>query len=131
MKSSQHWFQLFSSVAIVLQMWLLQVPVTAESGAYVWLEGESGSSAFDVQRGGWGHPEFLSEERWIHVSVEADQVEGGLPEGGIVIDYDFEIEKAGAYEVWDRIGFEFARSTFEWRVDDGEWAAVTADEFLV
>lgn len=128
MKSSQHWFQLFSSVAIVLQMWLLQVPVTAESGAYVWLEGESGSSAFDVQRGGWGHPEFLSEERWIHVSVEADQVEGGLPEGGIVIDYDFEIEKAGAYEVWDRIGFEFARSTFEWRVDDGEWAAVTADE---
>ena len=31
------------------------------------------------------------------------------------------------HEVWARIGFEFARSPFEWRIDDGVWAKISPD----
>ena len=40
----------------------------------------------------------------------------------------FQTPKAATYQIWNRIGFEFARSPFEWRIDGGPWKRVAPDE---
>ena len=96
--------------------------------AQVWLEGESAGSSFKVDIGNWGRPQFLSSSNWLHVSIEEGQVEKGVPADGILLDYSFQNSVAGRYEVWNRIGFEFARSPFEWRIDEQPWKKVSPDE---
>ncbi|WP_395142146.1 sugar-binding domain-containing protein, partial [Armatimonas sp.] len=49
------------------------------------------------------------------------------PEGGAVLRYDITIPKGTTYEVWNRIGYEFARSDFDWRLDGGAWQRVTPE----
>ncbi len=100
----------------------------ASNPAFVWLEGESAKTTFEVNIAGWGRPHFLSASNWVHVSVEEDKVEKGIPDEGILLEYPFECPQAGRYEVWNRIGFEFVRSVFEWRLDDGGWRRVGPDE---
>lgn len=100
----------------------------AAAPAFVWLEGESAQTTFPVNRSGWGRPHFLSASNWLHVSVEADKVEKEVPEAGIVMSYDFASQTAGRYEVWNRVGFEFARSPFAWRLDQQPWQTVGPDE---
>ena len=109
----------------LLLMALTAAPATALSAAdYVWLEGESPATKnFEVKASGWGNQQYLSKETWLHVTVDKD-MEKTVPEGGIVLAYDFEAPSAGRYEVWNRIGFEFVRSPFQWRIDQGEWRDV-------
>lgn len=96
---------------------------------YVWLEGEAPTDAnLKVTAAGWGRKEFLSGEQWLHVSIEADKVVAELPAEGGWFTYTFNIPSAGQWEIWNRVGFEFVRSPFEWRMDDGPWATVTPDE---
>lgn len=93
--------------------------------SFVWLEGEKPASAtFEYQTGGWGNAEYLSEGEWLHFSFSADEVENGVPKDGAVLQYTFEVEDAGAYEVWNRAGYEYVRSPFEWRIDGGPWALI-------
>ena len=92
---------------------------------YVWIEGEAtGTINVKPNISGWGHTEFLSEGKWLQISIDADKVEKELPAGGAVLTYPFQIAQAGDYEVWNRIGYEFVRSPFEWRVDGGAWSTV-------
>lgn len=51
-----------------------------------------------------------------------------VPVGGALVTYDFPISAAGSREVWARIGYEFARAPFEWRIDSGPWTKVSPDE---
>jgi len=98
------------------------------AGEYVWLEGESGRANVKVNNAGWGNVQFLSEGQWMNISFEADKVEDEVKADAVVVQYPFEIKKAGSYEVWSRIGFEFARSPFEYRIDSGSWKAISPDE---
>jgi beta-galactosidase len=101
----------------------------AEPPVFVWMEGEDAAVAgVKPNIAGWGHKEFLSGEKWLHISVEADKVERQVPSGGIVMAHKFAVTKEGAYEVWDRVGFEFVRSPIQWRIDGGEWATVGPEE---
>ena len=100
----------------------------AEAGQFVWLEGESGTANVPVKTDGWGNTDFLSGGKWLSVSVEDGKVEKDVPADGALIRYPLTIEKAAAYEVWNRIGYEFARSSFDWRLDGGEWKSVAPDE---
>ena len=34
-------------------------------------------------------------------------------------------KRRGRYAIWGRIGYEFARSLLEWRIDGGEWGKIT------
>ncbi|MBM3494370.1 MAG: hypothetical protein FJX72_08630, partial [Armatimonadetes bacterium] len=96
---------------------------------FVWIEGESPTTTNLGQRSaGWGREEFLSERTWLHVSIEADKVATELPSGGGLLGYAFEVPAAGEWEIWNRIGFEFVRSPFEWRIDDGAWTTVKPEE---
>ncbi len=43
---------------------------------FVWLEGEQPSSAnLDAKGTGWGNSQFLSEEKWLHCSIDAGKVD--------------------------------------------------------
>ena len=98
--------------------------LAAEPPAFVWIEGEQPAKVTGItpKMSGWGHKEFLSEDQWLHVSVDAAAVEKEVPPEGALLEYAFSAPKAANYEVWTRIGFEFVRSVFDWRIDGGDWA---------
>jgi hypothetical protein len=96
---------------------------------YVWIEGESPtSSTLAVESAGWGKTDWLSEGKFGRVEIPADQIAAKLPDSGAVINYTFQTTAAGASEIWNRIGFEFVRSTFDWRVDNGDWRTIKPDD---
>ena len=51
-----------------------------------------------------------------------------MPADGLGVAYDFDTTTAGDHAV-ARIGYEFARAPFRWRVDYGEWHAVEPDTY--
>jgi beta-galactosidase len=100
----------------------------AATPALVWLESELAKTSFKASIGDWGRPQFLSAGNWIHISVDEDKVEKEVPDQGIVLEYNFQGSKTTRYEVWNRVGFEFVRSSFEWRIDEGAWKKASPDE---
>ncbi|MCC6445344.1 MAG: hypothetical protein IT210_18030 [Armatimonadetes bacterium] len=108
---------------------LLLAATAAQAAEYVWLEGEAPTyTNLKPNIAGWGRKEFLSGEKWLHISIDADQVEKALPAGGGVIQYTFTVPQPGSYEIWNRVGFEFVRSPFSWRLDGGQWQTVTPEQ---
>ncbi len=99
-----------------------------QAASVIWIEGEAAQCNVKPNIAGWGRKEFLSGEQWLHVSIDADKVDSQTPVGGILMTYPIHLATAGAYEVWDRIGFEFARTPFEWRVDNSAWQRVLPDQ---
>lgn len=118
---------LLSTILALGAPWTPWTALPAAAPAFVWLEGESAQTTFKVNIAGWGRPQFLSASHWLHVSVEEGKVEKEVPNDGILLEYPFRSPQAGRYEVWNRIGFEFVRSAFEWRLDDGAWQTVSPD----
>ena len=109
----------------------LAAPAVAQprNAGFAWIEGETPVSAnVKFQAAGWGHSEFLSGQKWLQVSIDADKVEKELPAGGAVLEYRFQAPTSGKYEIWNRIGYEFVRSPFEWRVDAGAWARIGPEQ---
>lgn len=100
--------------------------------AFIWLEGEKPSSQMlggvKPLISGWGQKQFLSGDTWLQVSVDADKVEKETPADGMLLQYAFTVPSSGRFEVWNRIGYEFVRSPFAWRVDNGVWQTIGPDE---
>lgn len=121
-------FPLFVAAGLVLS--LFSMPCGAQKS--VWIEGE----AFDHINvkptvAGWGHKEFLSGEKWLQVSIDADRVDKEVAGDGVSIEYSFALAQPGSYELWNRIGYEFVRSPFQWRIDSGEWNTVSPDQLTI
>jgi len=96
---------------------------------YVWVEGENSTTRNrDVGGAGWDNKQFLSQESWLSVNLDAAKVETQCPKEGILLGYEVQVPSAGRYEVWNRIGFEFVRSPFDWRVDGGEWKTIKPED---
>ena len=122
-------FQRIGMVVGVALFHLVTIATTwGESPAFVWMEGEAARSSYKIEAAGWGRDHFLSDGKWLHISVEEDKVEQAVPADGILLEYPFRAAKQGRYEIWNRIGFEFVRSPFEWRVDEEAWKPVSPDE---
>ena len=110
------------------------LPLTARADApanFAWVEGEAPTSVTpasvkptieDV-----GRPQYLAGGKWLHVNIEAGDVAKTVPAEGIVLTYGIAAPAAGDYGVWDRVGYERVRSSFEWRMDGGAWATVRPD----
>lgn len=91
----------------------------------IWLEAEqTASSNRALSPTGWGRSEFLSQQRWVQIQVDADKVAAEVPDEGIQLAYRFTTAPAGRYQVWNRVGYEFVRSPIDWRIDDGPWTTV-------
>ena len=99
---------------------------SAFGGDYIWLEGET-PAAISSRTGvndAWAN-EIFAGGKWLHVSIEADKVKTDVPDSGLVLTYRFNVEKPGRYAFWNRIGFEFVRSPFDWRIVDQAQAGQT------
>ncbi|TWU42344.1 glycosyl hydrolase 2 galactose-binding domain-containing protein [Novipirellula artificiosorum] len=111
---------------------MLWSPTTSQGqatpNAYRWIEGETGNANGEVNVTGWGNTEFLSEGQWLHCSIAPNEVDKQVADEGLLIQYPFEVTDEATYQIWSRIGFEFARSPFDWRIDDGEFQRIEADE---
>jgi Glycosyl hydrolases family 2/Glycosyl hydrolases family 2, TIM barrel domain len=111
---------------------LFFVGITAASlpaQQYVWLEGETPTRAtVKFETGGWGRAEYLSGGKWLFANIEPKDIEAKIPADGAVISYDFDAKTPGDYEVWARVGHEFVRSPFSWRLDGGAWKLSKSDD---
>lgn len=99
----------------------------AETPPFVWIEGEKPASVTGVPKWdavGWGRKELLSSETWFQINVGEDKTATDVAGDGAVVTYNFTVAEPGAYQVWNRVGYEFVRSPFEWRVDNGAWKTV-------
>lgn len=122
------WAQRRTYVAPVLCLLTALLGPSVTWAGYVWIEGEFPTTInVEHEVKGWGRAHFLSEEKWLQVSIDADKVDAQLPPEGGLITYGFTLNEGGSYEAWVRIGYEFARSPFDWRIDDGEWARIGPD----
>ena len=103
-------------------------PAAGTPPGFIWLEGEAARTTFAAGRNDAGRPHLLAGGQWLQVSVDADKVEAGVPAEGVRLDYAFQCARAARYEIWNRVGFEFARSAFEWRVDAQAWQTAAPEE---
>ncbi|MCZ2342260.1 MAG: hypothetical protein LC104_10755 [Bacteroidales bacterium] len=118
----------FLGLFALVSLWLGTVPALAQEP--IWLEGEApASTTFPFSTGGWGHAEHLSEGKWLFAVVEPNQVEAKIPTDGIGISYTCDIPQAGEYTLWVRIGYEFARAPFRWRLGDRPWSDVQPEDY--
>ncbi len=97
----------------------------AQETDWVWLESEK-PTEINFEAGGMTH-DWLSDS-WLSVMVDADKVEKEVPDDGVLIKYSFSANREGQYEIWNRVGFDSIRTSFAWRIDDGQWATITHDE---
>jgi Glycosyl hydrolases family 2/Glycosyl hydrolases family 2, sugar binding domain/Glycosyl hydrolases family 2, TIM barrel domain len=94
---------------------------------HVWLEGEKPSQADPAfQFAGWGQAKVLSGGKWAFLAINDNEVEKKVPAAGLKASYDFRVAKAGKYRVYARVGYEFARSPFRWRVGTNDWQTVSS-----
>ena len=108
--------------AMALSAFGIGAMAQAQNDNLVWLEAENTASTnLKLNPSVGGTAEFLSEGKWVNVSIDADKVAAQLPADGGLISYKFDLKSNGKHQIWNRVGFEFVRSPFEWRVDGGAW----------
>ena len=114
--------------AILSVIALLCCSVCAKASQTIWLEGEAPtriSQPFAASN--WKG--VMSGDQWLQIGVEADELEKKVPASGIVLDYAFTTTEAAPFAIWNRIGFEFVRSPFEWRIEGAtEWQTISPDQ---
>ncbi len=110
---------------------------------HIWIEGEHFSSkpaalktadGVEANKHGvgyaveaWGNSTMMSGAQVLHVNMNPQQVETQLPDDGLIFGYNFKLDTAGTQAIWARIGYEFARSNFSWRLDGGAWQEVSSE----
>ncbi|MBP7935501.1 MAG: hypothetical protein KA354_12720 [Phycisphaerae bacterium] len=101
----------------------------AVSGAdFIWIEGEQTNTVnLKPDINGSGRPQLVSDGRWLTVHLDPGEIEKQLPAEGALLSYVFTAEQQAAYTLWGRIGYEFARSPFDWRIDGGQWNRIAPD----
>ena len=96
---------------------------SVKAADYVWIEAEAlAKPPAGFKSAGPGNKQYLSGETWLSANIDGKDAEA-LPAGGVVLSFPFTSTQVGDHNVWGRIGYEFARSPFLWRVDAGEWSA--------
>jgi beta-galactosidase len=119
--------RLTTGLALVLGM-LAPSAVGRAAAPYVWLEGESPTSAnVPLDSPGSSHGQYLSGGKVLQLTADAGEVARKVPAEGALFTYAFTAPADADYQVWDRIGYEFARCPFDWRLDDGAWHTVAPD----
>ena len=121
-------------VLAILSLLALSLQLSAQG---VWLEGEDFTSASKLKAGeglekvknggkgygqeGWGNTKTMSGGKVLHVNIGNKDVEKFVTADGLSFSYDFNLKKSGNQNIWARIGYEWIRSDFQWRLDNGIW----------
>jgi hypothetical protein len=97
-----------------------------------WVEGESPvvplPAAVGAEIKGWGNEQFMSGGKVLNLHIPEGETTAKLGAAGATVAYDLTVKEAGKRSVWARIGYEGARSPFDWRIGDGAWTTVKPDE---
>ncbi len=117
-------------------MLILFAAVSASFAAddFVWIEGESPSSInakadeAGYRLGPLARPDWQSGKRMLSFQSKHEEAKEKFPKEGLIVGYDVDLKDGGRYEIWARIGFEFARSPFDWRLDGGEWKTISPSQ---
>ena len=112
--------------------------ISAES---IWIEGEApsqkptalknGEGVESCKNGvgyageGWGNSSMMSAGAVMHVNMNGGQVDKYLPDEGLIFTYEFTTTAETTQHVWARIGYEFARSSFDVRLNNGDWKTIS------
>ncbi|MFZ4507526.1 MAG: sugar-binding domain-containing protein [Fimbriimonas sp.] len=98
----------------------------------IWIEGEAPSSfSIEPSFGGTSHPEYLSGAKWLTIGIDGPQVDGKVPGPAAELTYKFTASDSKQRQLWARLGFEQARSPFDWKLDDGPWNSIAPTQFNV
>lgn len=116
----------------VLAAWMLLACASAAEVA--WIEAEHPATRpdlaeFETRPHGTG--EYLSGGKVAFLGIDERRVEQLLGRDGRIAAWDFETTSAGKREIWGRIGFEWVRSDFDWRIDDGAWQTAKASDATI
>ncbi len=98
------------------------------SSDYIWIEGEAPSkSNFQLSVWAGNRGVILSDGKWATFTLNKEEIATKVPKEGLFLSYDFSVEKEGEYDIWTRIGYEWVRAPFEWRIDEDEWKEIGYD----
>ena len=127
----------WSSLRLSLGLLLVFVTALAGSGCaaaaenrFVWVEAEGVKSTNLTEDDYWtgsNRAHLLSGEKLLGARFTG-QAASNVPDEGYWMKYDLNVPENGTYDAWLRIGMEWIRAPFEWRIDDGPWHEVPADE---
>ncbi len=115
----------------------LALPALTQAASFTWIEGEQPNSTnLSPQEGGYrlgpvARPDWQSGGALLSFAIQPNEVKEKWPEEGFRHSYDFSVEEGGEYEFWARIGYEFARSSFDWRIDGGDWQTVAPNQATI
>lgn len=112
--------------ACLLPTLLLALSCALGEPAYVWIEGEKHEKANFEPKVRDGQTLFSAKE-WITHMLNPREAQKRTPAEGFQLAYSFDVPSAGQYDFWARIGYEWVRTPFEWRVDGGDWQKVSLD----
>ncbi|MCL2711520.1 MAG: hypothetical protein FWE95_11630, partial [Planctomycetaceae bacterium] len=113
-------------LAVLFSFFITTAAFAADN--FVWIEAENPTAKHGIKElTTWGH-EYISGH-WVNLSIDAnklDEIDGEA----ILLQYEFEGEP-GTYELWNRVGLEYVRSPFDWRIDGGEWTTAQPDDLTI
>jgi beta-galactosidase len=103
--------------------------VVSNETKFVWLESENPVVTNGIEQfNSWEHDYFSG--KWLHLTVDADKLDTTITGNTVTFQYNFE-STAGMFEIWNRIGFEYVRSPFDWRIDNGKWQTAKPDDLTI
>ncbi len=120
-----------------LSILLVLVCSAGASGAGVWIEAEEPTrSNVELSEAGFrigpmARPEFQSGKSMFSGFMKYEDAEKKLPKEGLIVSYEFEVPRTDRYTLWSRVGYEKARSPFDWRLDGGRWQTLGPDEYTI
>ena len=97
-----------------------------EPSVYVWIEGETPASSNLKTWTGGDRPGLLSGGKLLGGDLDAE-AQKTLPKEGGLLTYDLTVPEAGDYDLWARLGLEYIRAPFQWRINEGEWRDAPAE----
>ncbi|TVR49855.1 MAG: hypothetical protein EA425_11280 [Puniceicoccaceae bacterium] len=124
-------FPLHRTAVLAGALLLAAAPLSARAAAdFIWIEAQSPvEPVLDaVSLGHHGHPELLSGGAWLSAGITEEEAADAVPPEGLRLRYRVTVEDAATFQAWARIGYEGARSPFEWRINGGEWRRVEPDQ---
>lgn len=101
---------------------LFSIHSTFAETTYIWREAETADTAtFPLNT---SEVPTLSGGKWMSFNP------GDNPDAEKTFELTYKIDapKAGDYNLWLRLGFEFVRPFYRWRIDEGEWKEIKPTE---
>ncbi len=101
----------------------------AEEPACMWIEGEDTTSIVPDSVKPLIEPQASSEVsngKWLRLNLDPHKIPDNC-----IFSYSTQAAQAGDYELWMHIGFEKIRAGIDWRIDQGEWKNISAEDYTV